>query len=155
MQKVWFYSFLIWFNLSCWYSFTEKEKTGKSLYIKPFTNLTAEPGLSQNLVRAITDELSSIFNFKPEQLADYSLEGTITNISENPFTYTAQETPKEIKITIRCKIQLLVRKTNSKIENELEGWGTYLVSDGNRQDGIDKAIKLLKEKICDIVRTLP
>ncbi len=111
--------------------------------------------MSEVLVKSISDELSSIFVFRDEDAADYVISGDIVEIKEIPFTYTAQETPKEMKITINCKFHIRGRKNNLSIEKEIDGWGIYPISNGSRDEAISSALKLLKDKISDIVRAFP
>jgi|GEM_PF-2796691 len=142
-------------QLSCWYSFREATtERRKSLYIKPFDNQTAEPELPEKLLSGLSDELSKIALLVPKESADYYIEGSITEVKEIAYTYTPEETPKEFKITLKGKFRILRRDGTVIEETELEGWGTYPASTGNRDEAISSGIKMLVGKISDLVRSL-
>ncbi len=125
----------------------------KTVAIPAFENQTAEFGLVEKLTDELVDRFILDNSLKVRDLRDANsaVFGTIVRIEDIPFSYSADETVEEYKVTVvvRVRFEDLV-KAKIVWEETLSQFGVYPFSGGSsaqREEGIDKAVEKLSEDI--------
>tara|TARA_B100001564_G_C20459331_1_gene587248 strand:+ start:170 stop:721 length:552 start_codon:yes stop_codon:yes gene_type:complete len=111
-----------------------------SIAIPIVENQTAEFGMSES----VTDNILSKFNEEnilrvtDEESASSILTGTITRVTDAPYTFTKQEAVTEYRFTVHMNIEWFDKK-NEKVllKKNFSGWGAYGLSGDISSDGID------------------
>lgn len=111
-----------------------------SIAIPIVENQTAEFGMSEsvteNLLMKFNEE--NILRITDEDQATSILRGTITRVSDAPYTFTKQEAVTEYRFTVHMKIEWFdVRDDKVLIEKNFSGWGAYGLSGDISTDAID------------------
>ena len=129
-------------NLNCWYYSLAGSIPPHidSLAIPIVENQTAEFGMSEfvtkNLLSKFTDE--NILRITDQSQASSILRGTITRVSDAPYTFTKQEAVTEYRFTVHMKVEWYdVKNSKNLIEKSFSGWGAYGLSGDISADGID------------------
>ena len=102
-----------------------------SIAIPIVENQTAEFGMSEsvteNLLMKFNEE--NILRITDEDQATSILRGTITRVSDAPYTFTKQEAVTEYRFTVHMKVEWFdVRDDKVLIEKNFSGWGAYGLS---------------------------
>ena len=113
-----------------------------SIAIPIVENQTAEFGMSEsvteNLLMKFNEE--NILRITDEDQATSILRGTITRISDAPYTFTKEEAVTEYRFTVHMKVEWFdVRDDKVLIEKNFSGWGAYGLSGDISTDAIDNA----------------
>ncbi len=125
----------------------------KTMAIMNFENQTAEFGIVELLFDTIEEEFRSDNSLKITDVknADSIISGVITNISDVPSTYDANETVQEYKITVTALVRFEDRVKGTVVwEENLSGYGIYPFSGGSsaeRDKGIEEAVSKLSQDI--------
>ena len=111
-----------------------------SIAIPIVENQTAEFGMSEsvteNLLMKFNEE--NILRITDEDQATSILRGTITRVTDAPYTFTKQEAVTEYRFTVHMKIEWFdVRDDKVLIEKNFSGWGAYGLSGDISTDAID------------------
>ena len=111
-----------------------------SIAIPIVENQTAEFGMSEsvteNLLMKFNEE--NILRITDEDQATSILRGTITRVSDAPYTFTKEEAVTEYRFTVHMKVEWFdVRDDKVLIEKNFSGWGAYGLSGDISTDAID------------------
>ena len=111
-----------------------------SIAIPIVENQTAEFGMSEsvteNLLMKFNEE--NILRITDEDQGTSILRGTITRISDAPYTFTKEEAVTEYRFTVHMKVEWFdVRDDKVLIEKNFSGWGAYGLSGDISTDAID------------------
>ena len=120
-------------------------------------NRKPEYGITDQLTDGIIEALVEDGTLKvvDESNADSVIRGTIIDVQDSPFTYTASEEAVQYRVSLFVELSYYDVKKKKIIwqEKALEGWGVYEASSGasfeERQKGIDSAINMLMDEIVD------
>ena len=132
----------IFFQMSCrYYSLAGSIPSHiNSLAIPIVENQTAEFGVSES----VTENLLSIFNEEnilniiDEEDASSILRGTITRITDAPYTFTKEEAVTEYRFTIQMSVEWYdIRDDKILMKKTFSGWGAYGLSGDISADAID------------------
>jgi len=119
----------------------------KSVAIPIFENETAEFGIKEKVTDALLENFVSenILNISDNQYADSIIRGTITKITDVPFTFDENEIVQEYRITIYLNLVWHDQvRDNDLFDGKINGWGVYPAdSPEERNEGIEKAIERL------------
>ena len=111
-----------------------------SISIPIVENQTAEFGMSESVTENILIKFNeeNILRVTDEESAASVLTGTITRITDAPYTFTKQEAVTEYRFTVHMNIEWFDKK-NEKVllKKNFSGWGAYGLSDDISSDGID------------------
>lgn len=111
-----------------------------SIAIPIVENQTAEFGMSEsvteNLLLKFNEE--NILRVTDEEEATSILRGTITRVSDAPYTFTKEEAVTEYRFTVQIKVEWYdVREDRKLLEKSFSGWGAYGLSGDISSDAID------------------
>ena len=111
-----------------------------SVAIPIVENQTAEFGMSEsvteNLLAKFNEE--NILRVTDEENASSILNGTITRVTDAPYTFTKQEAVTEYRFTIHMKIEWYdIINEKVLLQKSFSGWGAYGLSGDISSDGID------------------
>ena len=111
-----------------------------SIAIPIVENQTAEFGMSEsvteNLIAKFNEE--NILRVTDEDQATSILRGTITKVTDAPYTFTKEEAVTEYRFTVHMKVEWYdVREDKVLIKKNFSGWGAYGLSGDISSDGID------------------
>ncbi len=125
----------------------------KTIAIPTVSNQTAEFGVAEDLTDALIERFTVDNSLKIRSLqnADCVLHCTLLRLDDKPFSYRADESVDEYKVSLTVKVRFedLV-KTKVIWEESLTQFGVYPFSGGStayRGEGIEEAIKKLAEDI--------
>lgn len=128
----------------------------KTVAVLPFDNLTAEPTLTQQVMRSVREAVENRLGLRPagEDQADAVVRGTITRYDPDlPVAYTGT-TGNQVDVTKRLvrltvSVEILDQQTNRTLwqRSSLAVEGDY--ESGQEQAGIDKALDRLVTDIVD------
>ena len=111
-----------------------------SIAIPIVENQTAEFGMSESVTENILTKFNeeNILRVADEESAASVLTGTITRITDAPYTFTKQEAVTEYRFTVHMNIEWFDKK-NEKVllKKNFSGWGAYGLSGDISSDGID------------------
>lgn len=111
-----------------------------SIAIPIVENQTAEFGMSESVTENILIKFNeeNILRVTDEESAASVLTGTITRITDAPYTFTKQEAVTEYRFTVHMNIEWFDKK-NEKVllKKNFSGWGAYGLSGDISSDGID------------------
>ena len=111
-----------------------------SISIPIVENQTAEFGMSESVTENILIKFNeeNILRVTDEESAASVLTGTITRITDAPYTFTKQEAVTEYRFTVHMNIEWFDKK-NEKVllKKNFSGWGAYGLSGDISSDGID------------------
>ena len=111
-----------------------------SISIPIVENQTAELGMSESVTENILIKFNeeNILRVTDEESAASVLTGTITRITDAPYTFTKQEAVTEYRFTVHMNIEWFDKK-NEKVllKKNFSGWGAYGLSGDISSDGID------------------
>ena len=147
--------YLILLQMSCCGYSTRSLLPGymEKLHIKIFENQTVKVGLDERTTNAVIEAFRSGSNLRivDENSADIVIEGKVTGFSKDPYTYTADQTILQYKITVKFTIRSIDRQKNEVFwEGDVSDWATY---DTDEEKGIDEAIKKTAEKLVTTILT--
>ena len=111
-----------------------------SVAIPIVENQTAEFGMSEsvteNLLAKFNEE--NILRVTDQENASSILNGTITRVTDAPYTFTKQEAVTEYRFTIHMKIEWYdIINEKVLLQKSFSGWGAYGLSGDISSDGID------------------
>ena len=111
-----------------------------SIAIPIVENQTAEFGMSESVTENIVTKFNeeNILRLTNEESATSVLSGTITRVTDAPYTFTKQEAVTEYRFTVHMNIEWY-DKVNEKIllKKDFSGWGAYGLSGDISSDNID------------------
>ena len=111
-----------------------------SIAIPIVENQTAEFGMSESVTENILIKFNeeNILRVTNEESAASVLSGTITRVTDAPYTFTKQEAVTEYRFTVHMNIEWYDKK-NEKVllKKNFSGWGAYGLSGDISSDGID------------------
>lgn len=124
----------------------------ESIAIPAVENRTAEFGLVEELTDAIIESFTQDNTLKIRKLqnADCVLYCTLLRLDDKPFSFQANETVDEYKVTLTLKVKFEDRVKGKTVwEETLTQFGVYPFGEGAsaREDGIAEAIEKLAEEI--------
>ena len=128
----------------------------KTVAIPLFENETHEVGLVEKFTDTVVDGIISNGHLKVvgELAADSVLRGTISNILDEPDTYSRDEGAQKFRIRIFINIEFFDRKKNNVIweADSMEGFAVYDASiegEEERDRGIDESLEMISKLIVD------
>lgn len=157
---LWWFSF---FLVSCGYYFQERpsyfKKEWKTIYIPPWKNFTSETFLGELLAYELRHKFSQgkfLIPVFDESQADLILKGEVVTIYLEPIAYETFIQTKERKVRFKGKYQLIDRKENKVIiENlHLERYEIYrvpVVGVTVLDPGREEALRLLVKDLSEII----
>ncbi|UCG91976.1 MAG: LptE family protein [candidate division WOR-3 bacterium] len=125
----------------------------QTIHIKIFENKTVKVGLDERATNAVNESFRSGSNLRivDEDRADIVIEGKVSGYSKDPYTYTADQTILQYKITIKFTIRAVDRQRNEVFwEGAVSDWATY---DKDEEEGIDEALHKTAEKLVTTILT--
>lgn len=125
----------------------------QTIHIKIFENKTVKAGLDERATNAVNEAFRSGSNLRivDENRADIVIEGNVSGYSKDPYTYTADQTILQYKITINFTIRSVDRQRNEVFwEGVVSDWATY---DKDEEKGIDEALHKTAEKLVTTILT--
>jgi len=125
----------------------------QKVHVKIFTNQTIKTGLDELATNSVIEAFRSGSSLRivDENSADIVIEGKVSGYSKDPYTYTANQTIIEYKITIKFTIRCVDRVRNEVFwEGDVSDWATYSV---NEDEGINQAMKKTAEKLVTTILT--
>ena len=135
------------------YSFSGSSVPGhiKSVAIPLFENETAEFGIKEKVTDALLDNFikENILQIADKKNADSIIQGTITRVSDAPYTFDENEDVQEFRVSISIDIVWYDQIKNVDLfEGGIVGWGVYSASSPEeRADGLDQAVERLVTEI--------
>ena len=136
--------FVIWaaLNTSCmYYSMAGSIPAHiNSIAIPIVENQTAEFGMSESVTENLLVKFNeeNILRVTDEDQATSILRGTITRVSDAPYTFTKEEAVTEYRFTVHMKVEWYdVREDKNLLEKSFSGWGAYGLSGDISSDAID------------------
>ena len=135
------------------YSFSGSSVPGhiKSVAIPLFEDETAEFGIKEKVTDALLDNFikENILRIADKKNADSILQGTITRVSDTPYTFDENEDVQEFRVSISINILWYDQIKNVDLfEGGIVGWGVYSASSPeDRADGLDQAVERLVTEI--------
>ena len=111
-----------------------------SIAIPIVENQTAEFGMSESVTENILAKFNeeNILRVTDEESAVSILTGTITRVTDAPYTFTKQEAVTEYRFTVHMNIEWYDKKKDkSLLKKNFSGWGAYGLSGDISSDGID------------------
>ena len=111
-----------------------------SIAIPIVENQTAEFGMSESVTENLLNKFNeeNILRVTDEDQATSILRGTITRVSDAPYTFTKEEAVTEYRFTVHMKVEWYdVRDDKVLLEKNFSGWGAYGLSGDISTDGID------------------
>tara|TARA_B100000315_G_scaffold47101_1_gene41900 strand:+ start:29754 stop:30332 length:579 start_codon:yes stop_codon:yes gene_type:complete len=112
----------------------------KTISIPLFLNETAEFGVSESITDAITNTFidENILSVTDENISDSVLKGTITKVTDIPYTYSEIEEVMEYRLNISIQMEWWdSAKDSTLISKNYSGWGLYTLTGDASIDGID------------------
>lgn len=125
----------------------------QKIHIKIFENKTVKAGLDERATNAVNEAFRSGSNLRivDESSADIVIEGNVSGYSKDPYTYTADQTILQYKITIKFTIRSIDRQKNEVFwEGTVSDWATY---NRDEDEGIDEAMRKTAEKLVTTILT--
>lgn len=125
----------------------------QKIYIGILENRTLKPGLDELATNAIIEAFRSGSNLRvvDESSADLVLEGSVSNFSKDPHTYTSDQTILQYKITVRYSMRCIDRIRNEVFwEGDVSDWALY---DTDEDQGIREAAKKAAERLVTSILT--
>ncbi|NQS97308.1 MAG: LptE family protein [candidate division Zixibacteria bacterium] len=148
------FPFILSFASCGYYSFSGSSLVGiETVYVPIFGNATTEFGLEEQLTDAMVAAINAERNLNIGERgnSDAVLEGRITRVQDTPLVYTEGEQVTEYKVEIFVHVKFEDVNNNKIImEDGFSAWGEYPfpeTADGNRQNGIQKALGKIAEDI--------
>ncbi|MDP6628960.1 MAG: LptE family protein [Candidatus Marinimicrobia bacterium] len=111
-----------------------------SIAIPIVENQTAEFGMSESVTENLLVKFNeeNILRVTDEDQATSILRGTITRVSDAPYTFTKEEAVTEYRFTVHMKVEWYdVREDKNLLEKSFSGWGAYGLSGDISSDAID------------------
>jgi|TARA_B100000929_G_scaffold67208_1_gene51317 hypothetical protein len=111
-----------------------------SIAIPIVENQTAEFGMSESVTENLLNKFNeeNILRVTDEDQANSILRGTITRVTDAPYTFTKEEAVTEYRFTVHMKVEWYdVRDDKVLMEKSFSGWGAYGLSGDISTDGID------------------
>ena len=111
-----------------------------SIAIPIVENQTAEFGMSESVTENILSKFNeeNILRVTDEESAASILTGTITRITDAPYTFTKQEAVTEYRFTVHMNIEWFdIKNEKVLLKKNFSGWGAYGLSGDISSDGID------------------
>ena len=131
------------------YSFSGSSVPGhiKSVAIPLFEDETAEFGIKEKVTDALLDNFikENILRIADKKNADSIIQGTITRVSDTPYTFDENEDVQEFRVSISIDIVWYDQIKNVDLfEGGIVGWGVYsALSPEDRAEGLDQAVERL------------
>ncbi len=123
----------------------------KSVAIPLFDDRTAEFGIKEQITDALIDEFikENILQIRDEQDANSIIRGTITRVTDVPYTFDASENVQEFKVNIYVDIEWYDQINNIALyEGKIVGWGVYPAdAPDDRELGLEEAVERLRTEI--------
>ena len=143
----------------CGYSTTSRTaKDIRSINVPFFDNKTSEPNLELKVTDSIIENLIKDNTLKvvPENQADATLDGTITEFSNKPFSFNQNLNAEEYIVVIKVVVTLFNRKTNEPIwqNRSIEGNGSYFIEQVESGRTYDDAVNESLEEITNQILNL-
>ncbi len=135
------------------YSFSGSSVPGhiKSVAIPLFEDETAEFGIKEKVTDSLLDDFikENILQIADKKNADSIIQGTITRVSDTPYTFDENEDVQEFRVSISVDIIWYDQIKNVDLfEGGIIGWGVYSASSPeDRADGLDQAVERLVTEI--------
>jgi hypothetical protein len=117
----------------------------QKIYVDLFENRTLKPGLDEIATDAVVEAFRSGSNLRivDEGSADLLLTGGVTGYSKTPYTYTADQTILEYKVTIRYSVRCIDKARNEVFwEGDVSDWALF-------ESDEDQAIREAAEKTAE------
>ncbi len=112
----------------------------KSVAIPLVENHTAEFGMAEAVTDNLRDKFiaENILQVVPENRADSILRGTITRVTDTPYTFKTGEAVTEYRFTVTMKLEWSDQKNDQVLLNkQYSAWGAYGLSGDISTDGVD------------------
>ena len=141
-------SLLIMFSCSPYsFSGTSVPKHIKTIAIPLFENNTSEFGLTEQVTDALLDDFikENILQIVDQRDSDSVMRGTISKVSDVPYTFDENEDVQEFRVTISVNL-VWIDKINEidLFKGKVTGWGVYAASTPeDRTEGLDDAVERL------------
>jgi hypothetical protein len=111
-----------------------------SIAIPIVENQTVEFGMSESVTENLLVKFNeeNILRVTDENQATSILRGTITRVTDAPYTFTKDEAVTEYRFTIHMNVEWYdVRDNKILIKKNFSGWGAYGLSGDISSDAID------------------
>jgi len=111
-----------------------------SISIPIVENQTSEFGISESVTENLLTKFNeeNILPVTDEDQSTSILRGTITRVTDAPYTFTKEEAVTEYRFTIEMNVEWYdVREDKVLMEKNFSGWGAYGLSGDISSDGID------------------
>jgi len=153
-----FTAFVVPFLLTgCMYSFKGSLPAHiKSIAIPLFENQTAEYRINETITDLLTQQFlqENVLRLEDQKTADSILEGVVTRIADNPYTYNEAEQVIDYRVTITLKVKWYDKiEDKVRLDKSFSGWGVYDAQESTttREDGIQEAIDKIAEDIINSI----
>ncbi|MCF7805610.1 MAG: hypothetical protein K9N46_16640 [Candidatus Marinimicrobia bacterium] len=128
----------------------------RSIAIPLFENQTAEYQINETITDLLTQQFleENVLRVEDEETADSILEGTVTSISDSPYTYDEAEQVQDYRVSISLKVTWYdVEQDKVRLDQTVSGWGVYDAQQAatTRQDGIREAIDKIADDIINSI----
>jgi len=131
------------------YSFSGTSVPGhiNTIAIPLFENNTAEFGLTEQVTDALLDDFikENILQIVDQRDSDSVMRGTITKVSDVPYTFDENEDVQEFRVTISVNLVWFDTINQTDLfKGRVSGWGVYAASTPeDRTEGLDDAVERL------------
>ena len=123
----------------------------KTVAIPLFENNTAEFGLTEKVTDALLDDFvkENILQIVDRKDSDSVMRGTITRVSDVPYTFDENEEVQEFRVTIFLNLVWYDRTNQTNLfEGKISGWGVYAAdTPEDRTEGLDDAVERLVTEV--------